>query len=95
MAAYESMIAPIVSAAFYAAMGFVQKYQSGQAFDWQKFGITIAIGAIFGAIAVYYGFPVTAESIGTQILTYGGVIVLVERILKSGYKYGDNLTESQ
>ena len=96
---YMNFISPVISAGLYAAMGFVQKYQSGQSFDWNKFGITIGIGIVIGAISVYLGWPVTADNIGQQIIAYGGVIVLLERILKSGYKYHDNLstesTESQ
>ena len=83
-------VIPVLSAALYAATGFIQKNQSGQSFDWQKFGITIGVGVVIGAISVYAGWPVTADNIGQQIIAYGGVIVLIERILKSGWKFQDN-----
>ena len=51
---------------------------------------TVIIGAGVGVIATFTGSPVTQMGIETQLVEYGSVIAVVERILSTLYNYLEN-----
>ena len=48
---------------------------------------TVIIGAFVGVMAAYSGSEITQMSIETQLVAYGSVIAVLERILKTVYNY--------
>ena len=59
-------------------------------FDPIPFVATIIIGAGVGVIATFTGSPITQMGIETQLVAYGSVIAVLERILKTLYNYMEN-----
>ena len=51
---------------------------------------TMVIGAGVGIAATFTGSPITQMSIETQLVAYGSVIAVLERILKTLYNYLEN-----
>ena len=51
---------------------------------------TVIIGAFVGVMAAYSGSEITQMSIETQLVAYGSVIAVLERILKTVYNYLEN-----
>ena len=51
---------------------------------------TVIIGAGVGAIATFTGSTITQLNIETQLVAYGSVIAVLERILKTLYNYLEN-----
>ena len=56
-------------------------------FDPIPFAATAIIGACVGFAATGTGSPITQMSIETQLVAYGSVIAVLERILKTVYNY--------
>lgn len=56
-------------------------------FDVISFASTIIIGACVGIAATFTGSPITQMSIETQLVAYGSVIAVLERILTTLYHY--------
>ena len=48
---------------------------------------TMVIGAGVGIAATFTGSPITQLNIETQLVAYGSVIAVLERILKTVYNY--------
>ena len=48
---------------------------------------TVIIGAFVGVMAAYSGSEITQMSVETQLVAYGSVIAVLERILKTVYNY--------
>jgi len=59
-------------------------------FDPISFAATAIIGACVGFAATGTGSPITQMSIETQLVAYGSVIAVLERILKTLYNYLEN-----
>lgn len=79
-----NLIYPIVAAVFLASYLYVKQTtgSSPEAFDLVKFSSTVIVG---GGIAVFFyltGSPISSEVIGVQLVTYAGLIVIVENGLK-------------
>lgn len=70
----------IIAAIIYALLGFIKS--EGESFDPFKFTKTIIIGAIIGVIMSITGIPITEQSVAEQITAYGGLIIVVDYILK-------------
>jgi di/tricarboxylate transporter len=51
---------------------------------------TVIIGAFVGVMAAYSGSEITQMSVETQLVAYGSVIAVLERILKTLYNYLEN-----
>jgi len=51
---------------------------------------TMVIGAGVGIAATFTGSTITQMSIETQLVAYGSVIAVLERILKTLYNYLEN-----
>jgi len=51
---------------------------------------TMVIGAGVGIAATFTGSPITQLNIETQLIAYGSVIAVLERILKTLYNYLEN-----
>jgi len=51
---------------------------------------TVIIGAFVGVMAAYSGSEITQMSVETQLVAYGSVIAVLERILKTVYNYLEN-----
>jgi len=51
---------------------------------------TMVIGAGVGIAATFTGSPITQLNIETQLVAYGSVIAVLERILKTLYNYLEN-----
>ena len=56
-------------------------------FDPIPFAATAIIGACVGIAATFTGSPITQLNIETQLVAYGSVIAVLERILKTVYNY--------
>lgn len=56
-------------------------------FELIPFVSTIIIGGCVGGAATFTGSPITQMSIETQLIAYGSVIAVLERILKTLYNY--------
>jgi hypothetical protein len=83
----EQLIIPVLAATIYAAAGFMQKSQSDQTFDQIKFLSTVLLGLALGVISIFAGWQVTMETIGQQVIAYGGFIVIIERVIKTLLKW--------
>lgn len=59
-------------------------------FDPIQLVATVIIGAFVGVMAAYSGSEITQMSIETQLVAYGSVIAVLERILKTLYNYLEN-----
>ena len=59
-------------------------------FDPIQLVATVIIGAFVGVMAAYSGSEITQMSIETQLVAYGSVIAVLERILKTVYNYLEN-----
>ena len=59
-------------------------------FDPISFAATAIIGACVGFAATGTGSPITQLNIENQLVSYGSVIAVLERILKTLYNYLEN-----
>jgi hypothetical protein len=59
-------------------------------FDPIPLAATMVIGAGVGIAATFTGSPITQLNIETQLVAYGSVIAVLERILKTLYNYLEN-----
>jgi amino acid transporter len=65
------------------------------AFEWTSLVATAIIGAGVGIAAVLTGSPLTQMSIETQLIAYGTVIAVIERVVKTMYHYIENKFEGE
>ncbi len=72
-----------VAGAGYALIFFAKAVQAGaESFDIMKFLRALVIGAIIGGITGFTGVPLTEQTYETQVLAYGFVTVIVDKIIK-------------
>lgn len=85
-------VATIVGAAVVAGVySFVQyrrqRIENGEEFDVNQFAATVVVGAVWGGIAVATGqvmdpSAITAELVGSALVTYGAAVAFTERTFK-------------
>mgnify|MGYP000279970992 CR=1 FL=1 len=81
------LVTGILTAILYSMTFYVSKFFDGQEFDMFKFLSTLLIGILVGATFMYTGQPLTRETFLTVMAQQMMVIILVEKILKTIYKY--------
>jgi uncharacterized membrane protein AbrB (regulator of aidB expression) len=72
----------LVTAAFYAVMGYAKTATSEEP-DWYKAGATLLLGVLVGAGLALANVPVTQESVAAMILSYTGLLYVLECGLKA------------
>ena len=88
-------IEPIIVACFTGALYSVIWWSTKRidptkpdfSFDPISLVATMVIGAGVGIAATFTGSPITQLNIETQLVAYGSVIAVLERILKTVYNY--------
>ena len=88
-------IEPIIIACFTGALYSVIWWSTKRidptkpdfSFDPISLVATMVIGAGVGIAATFTGSPITQLNIETQLVAYGSVIAVLERILKTVYNY--------
>jgi len=91
-------IEPIIVACFTGALYSVIWWSTKRidptkpdfSFDPISLVATMVIGAGVGIAATFTGSPITQLNIETQLVAYGSVIAVLERILKTLYNYLEN-----
>ncbi|MBA7593136.1 hypothetical protein ES703_00053 [subsurface metagenome] len=89
MADVTTVVYAVLAALAYSLMFFAKhhfKPDKPESFDKAKLGATLIIGAIIGIVFCIGNVPITAEAIGTQLISYGFIIMFVETCLKIGYR---------
>jgi drug/metabolite transporter (DMT)-like permease len=83
-----TMLYAIIAAMVYAGTFWVKKKasESPESFDWVKFGITIAFGAMIGLVMYLQNQVITEAGIWDQITTYFALIVFLQTNLMTLYK---------
>lgn len=84
MSDFLTLIYPILAALIVASAGYVQKITGSnpEKFDLVKFSATVVIGGGITVLMFVTGQPISAESLGFQLVAYSGLIVLVENGIK-------------
>jgi uncharacterized membrane protein len=86
---------PILTAAFagilYAAIWWAAKNvdptKPSPTFDWGSLLATVAVGLAVGVTAVLTDAPITQMSVEAQIVSQGAIIAVIEKSLKTLYRY--------
>ncbi len=79
----SSIILAAVAGALYGVLFYVKAQQnSGEDFDYWKFGATVFLAAIIGVAMGAAGMPVTQATVELQIAAYVGYVVVLENVLK-------------
>jgi len=90
-AEFQPLIIAIFAAVLYSIIWWSAKNidptKSSQGFDFLSLGATVIIGAFVGAYATLAGSPVSQMSIETQLAANGAVIAVIEKILKTMYRW--------
>jgi uncharacterized membrane protein YfcA len=74
----------VVSAILYASVWYARARRKGrEKFNHEKFVATLIVGACAGAGMGVAGVDVTAAGVESALITYAGIITLVEGILKT------------
>lgn len=84
----ESIILALVSAVAYSVVFYVKKNKPDDPEDFEpfNFGATVLVGLGVGVMYVYSGTEITQQGIETQLIIYGGTVMMVESILKAVYR---------
>ena len=88
---FQPLITAIFAAVLYSLIWWAAKNvdptKPSPAFDFFSLGATVLIGAFVGAYATLAGSPLTQMSIETQLAANGAVIAVIEKILKTMYRW--------
>lgn len=82
--AVETIGIAILTAVIYAVIGYAKSVNED--FSFSKFGATIVLGLIIGIIMYSSGIPITEANVAEQFVAYGGLLYVVENILKALYR---------
>jgi len=79
----SAIILATLAGAGYGVLFFVKAQQnSGEEFDYWKFGATVLLAAIIGVAMGAVGMPVTQVALEVQLAAYVGYVVVLETVLK-------------
>lgn len=88
---FQPLITAIFAAVLYSVIWWTSKHidptKPSESFDFMSLGATVLIGAFVGAFATLTGSPVSQMSIETQLAANGAVIAVIEKILKTMYRW--------
>ena len=88
---FQPLITAIFAAVLYSLIWWAAKNvdptKPSPAFDFFSLGATVLIGAFVGAYATLAGSPLTQMSIETQLAANGAVIAVIEKLLKTMYRW--------
>ena len=88
---FQPLVTAIFAAILYSVIWWAAKNidptQPSPSFDFLSLGATVVIGAFVGAFAILTGSPVSQMSIETQLAANGAVIAVIEKILKTMYRW--------
>lgn len=91
---FEPILIACITGALYSVIWWSTKRidptKPDFSFDPIQLVATVIIGAFVGVMAAYSGSEITQMSIETQLVAYGSVIAVLERILKTLYNYLEN-----
>jgi len=78
-----AIILAMIAGAGYGVLFYVKAHQnSGEEFDYWKFGATVLLAALIGVAMGAAGMPVTQASLEVQLAAYVGYVVVLETVLK-------------
>ena len=79
----STIVLAMIAGAGYGVLFFVKAQQnSGEEFDYWKFGATVLLAAIIGVAMGAVGMPVTQVALELQLAAYVGYVVVLETVLK-------------
>ena len=79
----STIVLAMLAGAGYGVLFFVKAQQnSGEEFDYWKFGATVLLAAIIGVAMGAVGMPVTQVALEVQLAAYVGYVVVLETVLK-------------
>ncbi len=79
----STIVLAMLAGAGYGILFFVKAQQnSGEEFDYWKFGATVLLSAIIGVAMGAVGMPVTQVALEVQLAAYVGYVVVLETVLK-------------
>ena len=88
---FQPLVTAIFAAVLYSLIWWASKNidptKPSESFDFMSLGATVLIGAFVGAYATLTGSPVSQMSIETQLAANGAVIAVIEKILKTMYRW--------
>ena len=88
---FQPLVTAIFAAVLYSVIWWAAKNidptKPSPGFDFLSLGATVVIGAFVGAFAILTGSPVSQMSIETQLAANGAVIAVIEKILKTMYRW--------
>jgi hypothetical protein len=84
----ENVIFSVGAALIYSVTFYAKKYdlEEKEEFDKWKFISTLSVGTLVGVGSAFAGYEVTYTNIEAKLVTYAGVIALIESLLKMGYR---------
>lgn len=84
----ENIIFSVGAAVIYSVTFYAKKYdlEEDEKFDKWKFISTISVGTLVGVGSAFAGYEISYTNIEAKLVTYAGVIALVESLLKMGYR---------
>jgi len=79
----------MAAAAFYGISVYLKKMEgeNPEKFDVYKFGGTVVVGLLIGAILYNAGIPVSEQELIVQIGIYAGAIALVENFFRFAWRW--------
>ena len=90
-AEFEPLVTAIFAAILYSLIWWASKNvdptKPSESFDFINLGATVLIGAFVGAYATLAGSPISQMSIETQLAANGAVIAVIEKVLKTLYRW--------
>jgi len=79
----SAIILATLAGAGYGVLFYVKAQQnSGEEFDYWKFGATVLLAALIGVAMGAAGMPVTQTTLEVQLAAYIGYVVVLETVLK-------------
>jgi len=75
-------LAMLAGASYGGLFYFKARQNSGEAFNYWKFGATVLLAAIIGIAMGSLGLPVTQVTLDVQLVAYMGYVVVLETLLK-------------
>jgi hypothetical protein len=88
---FQPLVTAIFAAVLYSVIWWTSKHidptKPSENFDFMSLGATVLIGAFVGTYATLAGSPVSQMSIETQLAANGAVIAVIEKILKTMYRW--------
>jgi len=86
----QSVLYGAGAAAVTAGIGYVKAHfgPDAEPFDLDKLGSTLAIGAVLGGAAAFYGIPVvTLETLPAYVVLFPAVVLLVDAGVKAVVRF--------